>query len=383
VEKIAMRNVIKSRRAVTFGAIIIVLLLIGISIGAGYIAYKEGWLNPSTSSKTSMYAYFDPTTGQTVYFPSAAERDAYAAKKTVGVGGNYPISGLVQCVDNGTVVTGATVEVYVPHIPTTAEPYDWKIGCTSTTALGVFTTTGTGFAVGSTILVHIVRSATLYIYDRWVTYVVPPKAEGLGSSPIGLIEVPTYPRATPTASMTLGNGTSVSTAVGTPTPLSKANGGASQTGARTQLIIGNERWCTFGRDPWTQFSTSRHEKRDYVTVITVSFNVTSGVSWLGSGWTGVTTSTATKFAKIVQSTSFSPYVIRTLSSTSEAVLIQTPFDLTGITSNAGVAITVEIMDYQLWSNTAANTRTTTIGTDSTKFGYTYLVTATFQIVIRA
>jgi len=286
-----MKQLINSRRAMSAGGAALILVVIVMFGFVGYIGYREGWFGRATTSPTQ-FSYYDADLGQTLYFPTRAELDAYVAKKGLSGGGSFPISGKVLCLDNGTAVTSATVEIYAP--PTTADGFwQMKDSCTTSATDGSFTTV-TAFAVGSRIMIHVQRSATKYIYDKWQETVVPQKGKDITSSPIGTIEVPTYCRATPTVTLHLGNGTAVSTTVATPTPLSKANGGATQTGAYAQLNIGSESWAVFGLDPFTQPATSKgHEKLDYVTVITVAFNVT-GISWQGTNYNKVSVSSGAK-----------------------------------------------------------------------------------------
>jgi len=386
-----MKQLINSRRAIHAGGAGLLLGVIALASIFCYIGYKEGWYGGTTSSSGGMFSYYDQDLKQTLYFKTAADRDAYIQKKypggIPGTGEKYPLSGKVICLDNLTVVASVTVEIFTP---TATADYWQGVESATTDANGDFTGK-VALAIGSRVMVHVQRSATKYIYDRWVETVVPAKGGGLATTcPIGSIEVAPYPRATPTVSMQLGNGTSISTTVASPTPLSKANGGATQSGARAQLIIGSEAWCTYGANPWTQWATSKgHEKREYVTIATVNFNV-SGVNWLGdSEWKSVSVTSGSKWAKILRSadpalaSGVPTPIIRTKTSTSNAILIGIAFDLSGLSNNVGVAVTVQILDYQLFEQALRNTATSTVGTDGTRFGFTYTVTATFQIVVRA
>jgi hypothetical protein len=365
---------------VAFGAILVVLLLMIFGSFVGYVAYKEGWLNLGTGSKTSMWSYYDNDLKQTLYFATQAERDSYVSRKGITTGGAFPIRGSVNVYGNGTLVTGVTVELYQP--PATADGL-YVLKESLITVAGVFSGV-VPFNVGSAVMLHVERSGTTYTYDRWVNTVVPPKGQDMLFSLVGAIEVYPYARATPTFMMQLGNGTAISStqgtiAVPTSTPLSKT-GGATDINGRVQLMLA-EAWGSFGMDPFTQPAPSRgHLKREYLTVMTIASNVS--ISWKDSSYTKISVSSGTKYAKIVQGTAYSPLVLRTMSTGNKAVQIEFWMDLSALATGTGVAITVHICDYQLWSTIVDDSYTTTV-TTGTSFGRTYDVTGIRYIIVRA
>lgn len=337
-----------------------------------------------------MYSYYDPTIGQTVYFGTQAEKDAYIAKKggIVQTGLSYAINGKLICIGNGSAVQGATVELFKPLADGS---YNLIESCTTAATTGAFTSTST-WPVGSTVMVHVQRQAAVtiatggFIYDRWILVTVGnlPTGGGLVSVPIGTIEVWPSPRATPTVAVYMPNGTAFSTTnTGVArSALSKAASGTVLSGMYAQLNL-VETWATFGHDPWTQPKTSKgHEQRDYVTVATIAWNVT-GISWQGSSWSSVSVTTGMKRAVILKGNQYSPFIIQTMADGNRRLIIDLPNDMSGLANNTGVAITVDVTDYQLWDNAKDNTVTTTIGTSGTKFGTTFTVQTIVYVIVRA
>ena len=310
------------------------------------------------------------------YFNTQQEMDDYYKSKYGAPTGKYPISGTVAIYGNGTAVSSLTVEIYVPA---SGRSYTWEMVESQTTAAttGAFTTTN-GFNVGQRIMIHVVRSGTKYVYDRWTETLVPPKAEGLGSSPIGTIWVYAYPLAAGHLTLALytGTGSAVSTTLASPTSLSKA-GQASNFQGYAQLSC-SDIWTTFGQDPWHQPSTSKaYEDRDYNFVITVATNIT-GITWKDASYTRITVTSGIKYAKIVKATEFSPNILATDSSVNKRITISMWFDMSALADNTGVQVTVTMADCQLWSNILDSSNTATIGVN---VGYTYLKSATFEIKI--
>jgi len=371
-------KMVGSRKALNFGVLSLLLIGITFSTVIGYIAYKEGWLTPA--SPTGNYVYYDPTTGITKYFKTKAEFEAYVAGlgKSTGTGGKYPISGKILVINNGTLVNGVTVEIYMP----TGTKDLWNLAdSVATDTAGVFTSS-TSFDIGSRIMIHVVRSATKYIYDRWLESQIPPITGNLLTAPLGVIYVYTYPIVAGNLVLALytATGTAVSTSdhIGAYTSLSKATG-AANFGGYAQLTLA-ETYTSYGQDPWTQPATSRgHEKRDLVTVVTVAFNI-SGISWKDSAWSSVSVSSGMKRALVLKGTTFNPAVLACDVNQPKRIMQDTKFDMSALTSNTGVKIDIVVMDYQLWDNVKDNAATTTIGVN---FGYTIQKTASFYVYVTA
>jgi len=370
-------KMVRSRRAVTAATaslIIVVFVVIGF---VGYVGYKEGWFN--TVSKTT--ARYGPVDGR--YFNTEQEMQDYFKTKYGGTTGKYPIAGSVIVASNATPVNGITVEVYVPASGGMEKLYIWELVEAPTTAAttGVFTTTN-GFNVGQRIMIHAVRSATKFTYDRWLETLVPGKAEGLPAAPIGSIAVWAYPLAAGHLSLAIytktGSPISTTETLGTFTSLSKAAQAASLE-AYSQVSI-SDTWSAYGQDPWIQPSTSKkYEARELVTVMTIAFNV-SGMSWKDSTWSSVQVSSGIKRAKIIKGTEYSPNVIATDNSANKRITPAWWVDLQALADNTGVKITVVLMDYQLWDTVKENGSVSTIGVN---FGYTYLKSVDFYVKIIA
>jgi len=369
---------LKSRRAISAGGAALILVVFLFFFVGGYFVWKGGLLG-GTTTPSDMYQYYDPDLKQTLYFKTKAEMDAYIAKKIPsGVSGRFPISGKVLILGNGTAVTSITVEIYTPS-KTESGAWDMIEAVTSDASTGAFTSS-VAFDVGAKIMVHVLRSATKYTYDRWIETVVPPKPADLTASPLGAIFVWPYPTSTPTCALYTGAGAAVSTTQTSAsyTSLSKASG-AAQFKGYVQLNL-PVTWSTFGMDPWTQPKTSKgHKLREYVTIITLTFNVT-GISWQSADWTSISVSTGMKRAIIIRGTAYSPHVVSTKDTQPNRILIDTHFDMTALTTNTGLSVIVHILDYQIWDNTKDNAVTSTVGVN---FGYTYDVTSTHYIMVTA
>jgi hypothetical protein len=372
-----MRSIIGNRRAVSaLGAGLILVIMVMSMMGGVFVYYvgsKEGWWTTQPTGK------FGPVDGK--YFPTEAAMLSYiAGKPGAATGGKYAISGKVLTIGNGTGVTSATVEIYTPA-KSEAGLWDLADTCTTDATAATFTT-GVQFDVGARIMVHVLRSATKKIYDLWTERVVPAKPSDVTSSPLGAFYVCPYPNAAGSLTIVLytGSGAAVSaTQTGaTYTSLSKASGAANFKGW-VLLSLANT-WETYGQNPFTQYKTSKgHKLREYVTVITWTFNVT-GISWQDSDWSSVSVSSGMKRAMIIKNTEFSPSIVATQSDQPEVVKIKTPFDASALADNTGVSIIVHIMDYQLWEHVKDNASTATVGVN---FGYTYDVTTTRYIMVTA
>jgi len=375
-----MGQFLKSRRAISSVSALWIVVILLIFVGGTYFVWKEGLLG-GTTTPTGPYQYFDKDLGITVYFKTRAELDAYVAKKVVPTTGKYPISGTVAIYGNGSAVSGLTVEIYVPASGGNEKFYLWEMVESQTTAAttGAFTTTN-GFAMNQRLMIHVVRSATKYTYDKWAETIVGAKAEGLPSAPIGTLWIYAFPLAAGNIALGLytKTGSAISTAVGTPTSLSKASL-ASNFEGYVQLSTTNT-WSTFGQDPWTQPSTSKkYELREYVTVCTIAVNVT-GINWKDTSWTFISVTSGIKRAKLIRDTEFRPAIIATDNSANKRVQIPMWVDLTALADNTGVQVTVVVMDYQLWDTIKENGSVATVGVN---FGYTYQKSATFEIKVTA